>query len=107
LQVIVEAPDLHNLPAAVEVAVYRIALEALTNAVRHSKASRCSILITAGEQLCLEIEDDGVGINAGSPVGVGLSSMRERTIELGGEFQLQSGPRKGTSLSIRLPLSKS
>jgi signal transduction histidine kinase len=107
MQVIVEAPDLHNLPAAVEVAVYRIALEALTNAVRHSKASRCSILITAGEQLCLEIEDDGVGINAGSPVGVGLSSMRERTIELGGEFQLQSGPRKGTSLSIRLPLSKS
>jgi signal transduction histidine kinase len=107
LQVIIEAPDLHNLPAAVEVAVYRIALEALTNAVRHSQASRCSIRITAGEQLCLEIEDDGVGINAGSPVGVGLSSMRERTIELGGEFQLQSGPRKGTSLSIRLPLSKS
>jgi signal transduction histidine kinase len=107
LQVIIESPDLHDLPAAVEVAVYRIALEALTNAVRHSQASRCSIRITAGEQLCLEIEDDGVGINAGSPVGVGLSSMRERTIELGGEFQLQSGPQKGTSLSIRLPLSKS
>jgi signal transduction histidine kinase len=107
LQVIVEAPDLHDLPAAVEVAVYRIALEALTNAVRHSQASRCSIRITAGEQLCLEIEDDGVGINAGSPMGVGLSSMRKRTIELGGEFQLQSGPRKGIYLSIRLPLSKS
>jgi signal transduction histidine kinase len=108
MQVCVEAPDLlPDLPAAVEVAAYRIVLEALTNAVRHAQASQCSVRITAGELLYLEIEDNGVGMPIDAPVGVGLSSMRERAVELGGEFRLLSRPGEGTHLSIRLPLSKS
>jgi signal transduction histidine kinase len=104
LQVDVEVQELPALPAAVEVAAYRIALEALTNVARHSRASHCYLHLQADEQLCLQIEDDGVGMQSNSTAGVGLSSMRQRTTELGGEFSIQSKPGNGTRLIIRLPL---
>jgi signal transduction histidine kinase len=96
---------LPNLPAAVEVAAYRIALEAMTNAARHAHASRCYVRLTAGDDLHLEIEDNGVGMPDRVPYGVGLASMRERAAELGGNFRLQSSPEAGTLLSISLPIA--
>jgi signal transduction histidine kinase len=106
LHIRIDAPEtLPPLPAAVEVAAYRIALEALTNTARHAHASQCTLRLKLEDELCLEIMDNGVGLPAQPSSGVGLASMRERTAELGGEFSLQSKPGAGTHLTIRLPLA--
>jgi signal transduction histidine kinase len=107
-QVLVEAPeDLPRLPAAVEVAVYRITQEALTNVVRHAQAKRCIVrLAVMKEDVALDILDDGVGIPAEPTAGVGLSSMRERAAELGGSCVVESVPKGGTRVLVCLPLPK-
>ena len=99
--VIVEStPDmLPPLPAAVEVAAYRIALEAINNVVRHAKAATCtvSLVLDGGDQeaLTIRVEDDGIGLPHPLIPGIGLSSMRDRAEELGGicEFADLSGWR--------------
>jgi signal transduction histidine kinase len=107
LSIAVEASTMMpSLPAAVEVAAYRIATEAITNVVRHAAAHYCTIRLHAGETLELEIYDDGRGVSADTRPGVGLSSMRERAAELGGTFSLQATPGEGTRLFIRLPMAK-
>src|SRR5215204_156836 len=107
LSVLVEAPeDLPDLPAAVEVAVYRITQEALTNVARHARARSYVVRLAVNEELELEIVDDGVGIPAERSAGVGLSSMRERASELGGSCAVQSVPEGGTRVLVRLPLPK-
>jgi signal transduction histidine kinase len=107
LTINVEAPEeLPPLPAAVEVAAYRIIQEALTNVVRHSKASRCIVRIGLGEYLKVEIEDNGVGFTARSEKngGVGFLSMRERAVELGGTFLVEPGPGGGARVLASLPI---
>jgi signal transduction histidine kinase len=107
LRVSVEAPEsLPGLPAAVEVAVYRITQEALTNVGRHAQADSCVVRLAVNEDVALEIVDDGLGIPAGRGAGVGLSSMHERTSELGGSCIVQSVPKGGTQVLVRLPLPK-
>ena len=104
----VEAPEkLPPLPAAVEVACYRIAQEAITNVARHSGAASCRIRLSVdegGDELRLEVADDGVGIPEERRTGVGLSSMRERAAELGGALDVTAAPEGGTRLYVRLPL---
>ncbi|HEY3229082.1 MAG TPA: sensor histidine kinase, partial [Roseiflexaceae bacterium] len=105
LQITIDAPDhLPPLPAAVEVAAYRIMQEALTNVVRHAQARTCAVCLTLGDALDVEIRDDGVGLPPGRRAGVGLTSMRERTAELGGTYQIESMPGEGTCIHARLPL---
>jgi signal transduction histidine kinase len=106
LRVLVEGPgDLAHLPAAVEVAVYRIAQEALTNVVRHARAKGCVARLAVDEDVVvLEIVDDGVGIPDERSAGVGLSSMHERASELGGSCVVQSVQEGGTQVLVRLPL---
>jgi len=107
LRVLVEAPeDIPDLPAAVEVAVYRITQEALTNVARHARAQTCVVRLVVNDDVTLEIVDDGVGIYAERSAGVGLSSMRERASELGGSCVVQPVPKGGTQVLVRLPLSK-
>lgn len=106
VQVTLHAELPPTLPAAVDVAAYRIASEAVGNAVRHARAERVRIAVDAGDDdLELDITDDGIGFSpgAGHDVGVGLSSMRERTDELGGRFSLTSGTG-GTRVLVTLPL---
>ena len=107
LTITVEAPArLPPLPAAVEVAAYRIAQEALTNVVRHADAHTCTIRLALDEAagvLALEIRDDGRGLAAPRPTGVGLASMRERAEELGGHLMIASAPAAGTCVQARLP----
>jgi signal transduction histidine kinase len=107
LGVSVEAPEeMPPLPAAVEVAAYRIAQEAMTNAVRHAGASRCSVrfdLDQGAGLLRLEVIDDGRGIGEDRGVGVGLSSMRERAEELGGTCVVEPVPEGGTRVLAKLP----
>lgn len=108
--VTVEAPEaLPPLPAAVEVAAYRIAHEALTNAARHARArSRRVRLALEGAperpELVLEISDDGVGLPAELRAGVGFSSMRERAEELGGTLSVESPSGGGVRVLAKLPL---
>jgi len=102
----VEAPQrLPSLPAAVEVACYRITQEALTNVVRHAGASSCLVRLALEKGagiVRLEVIDDGQGINEHHKAGVGLSSMRERAEELGGTCMIEPLPKGGTSVSARL-----
>ncbi len=108
LQVEFDASEpLPALPAAVEVAAYRIALEAFTNIIKHARASRCQIQIRVKEEsLILEIIDDGRGVLDGVLPGVGFSSMRERASELGGECLVEMIPTGGTRVRTRLPISR-
>lgn len=105
LVVRVQAPDrLPSLPAAVEVAAYRIAAEALTNVSRHAKAARCDVRIRITDALELFIDDDGVGIGAVTGQGFGLSSMAERAAELGGICLVEPLEPSGTRVAARLPM---
>src|SRR5215211_4171151 len=107
LRVSVEArEDLPNLPAAVEVAVYRITQEALTNVARHARARSSVVRLAVNEDVALEIVDEGVGIPAERSAGVGLSSMQERASELGGSCVVEPAPKGGTQVLVRLPLPK-
>jgi len=109
LQVAVQAPDpLPPLPAAVEVAAYRIATEAMTNVARHAHARHCLLHLEVGDvsdELTVEVCDDGIGVPAGPPVGVGLPSMAERAAELGGHCQVTRLDGGGTRVLARLPLA--
>jgi len=94
------------LPAAVEVACYRIVQEALANVVRHARASHCSIRLRLDDEagaLSVEVEDDGRGIRADHSAGVGMISMRERTEELGGWCTVESVVGGGTLVRALLP----
>ncbi|MEU6711692.1 histidine kinase [Nonomuraea sp. NPDC046802] len=105
LAVRVEAEgDLTGLPAASEVAAYRIVCEALTNVARHAGATTCHVRVTvAGNELEVEVSDDGRGVRPGAVVGVGLVGMRERAEELGGRCTVGPGPGGGTRVYAVLP----
>jgi signal transduction histidine kinase len=105
IPVTVEADDLPRLPAASEVAAYRIAQEALTNVVRHAAATQACVRVAcAPDALVVEVVDDGTGIVVPRPDGVGLGSMRSRAEEIGGSFLLDAQPGRGTRVVARLPL---
>jgi signal transduction histidine kinase len=90
-------PPLPRLPAAVEVAAYRIVTEALTNVARHSGATRAEVRIDEGEpgELTLTVSDDGPAVNGAWVPGVGLRSMLERVTELGGRMLAEPTPSGG------------
>ncbi len=94
--------DLDDLPAAAEVAAFRIVGEALTNVARHAQASRVHVTIAHRDgALHLCVGDDGVGVRPGTRTGVGLGSMHQRAAELGGSCTVTSGP--GTTVRAVLP----
>jgi two-component system, NarL family, sensor kinase len=106
IRVEVLADDVEPLPAAVEVAAYLIVLESLTNTARHAGARSSSVeLRRDGAALLIEVRDDGPGLPTGYRAGVGLSSIRERAVELGGSAVIGSAPGGGTLVSARIPLS--
>ncbi len=111
-QITVDLPEtLPPLSAAVEVAIYRITQEALTNVVRHASAKKCAVRLSIEESeeafmLHLDVSDNGVGLRSNHIAGVGLSSMRERAEELGGGFRMESQPLAGTRLLASLPMGK-
>jgi len=103
----VEASEpMPSLPAAVEVACYRIVQEALTNVVRHAGARRCEVHMDVEDTLCMEIRDDGSGLPTNPRSGVGLRSMRERAEELGGSCIISATHGGGTSVRAQLPLPR-
>ncbi len=100
-RITVEGSELPPLPAAVEVAAYRIAVEAMTNAVHHASARRCviSLAVDGSGNLQVDVADDGAGIPAHPAGGLGLPSMRERAAELGGCCSIERSPAGGTRRS--------
>jgi signal transduction histidine kinase len=102
VRLLLEDP-LPRLPAAVEVAAYRIVGEALANVVRHAQARSCEVAVRRGRALVVEVSDDGVGFVAPRPGGVGLDSMRERAAELGGDCEIVGREPRGTLIRVRLP----
>jgi two-component system, NarL family, sensor kinase len=105
VQISVDAPaSLPDIPAAIEVAAFRILQEALNNVIRHAEARCCTITITTNSGLQVRIEDDGVGLAATVRSGVGLQSMRERATEVGGECVIANGARRGVIVCVSLPV---
>jgi signal transduction histidine kinase len=125
----VVAPEsLPELPAAVEVAAFRIAVEAMTNAARHSGAATCRVRVAVamgvgsavsvvpaadgnaaagggGPMLLVEVADDGRGLPDHVRPGIGLVSMRERAAEVGGTCTIGPGTAGGTLVLARLPFA--
>lgn len=100
--------DLSSLASPVRVAAYRIICEALTNMARHSRARSCVVSIRLDDDLNVEVVDDGVGIPRGEvPAwsGVGLRSMRERALELGGAWEIEPGALGGTRVAATFPVN--
>ena len=106
LRLQVTAPDpMPALPAATEVAVYRIASEAIHNVVKHAQATCCMVSIDVQAQtLVLSVSDDGQVPAVSQTSGIGLQSMQERAAELGGTFVLHAEENGGTRVEVRLPL---
>jgi signal transduction histidine kinase len=101
----IDLPDtLPALPAAVEVAAYRIAVEALTNAARHAPGAQVSVRLAVNGRLELSVADGGSGLPDGYRAGVGLTSMRERAAELGGECVVSRREPGGTLVRAEFPL---
>jgi signal transduction histidine kinase len=101
----IDAP-LPALPAAIEVVAYRIATEAMANAVRHAAATSCIVALRVDRDgLVVEVTDDGRGIDPSAPAGVGLRSIDERAAEVGGEVDFLARPGGGTIVRARLPLT--
>ena len=114
LDVTLDVPsDLGRLPDAIELALFRVLQETLTNVHRHSGASTAHVLILDdAEQVVLEVKDNGHGIpdevlthfhTTGSGMGVGLAGIRERARELGGKLKLESDGN-GTVVRITIPI---
>ena len=95
------------LPERINIAVYRVTQEALTNVTRHAHANQVRITLTrnGAEGLCLVIADDGRGMDpARATGGLGLLGASERAAALGGELRVESVPGGGVRLGLRIPL---
>jgi PAS domain S-box-containing protein len=103
------ASDTIQLSAPLEEGLYRIAQEALNNALKHAKASSVTVrIVTADEHIVLEVEDNGIGINPETVdcrEGMGMASMQERAKRLGGTMQVHSAPGQGTRVSVRVKIN--
>lgn len=90
---------------AVELACARIAGEAMDNALRHAQAREVVVsLSTDGDELLLEVADDGAGFAPGRSAGTGLLAMRERALQAGGRVDIDAAPGAGTRVRVRMPL---
>ena len=101
------APTFERLPADLEIALYRLVQECLSNVVKHSQAKKVVVsLERTSDALVLEVSDNGVGIgdlNAARRLSYGLAGMRQRVRAVGGNFEVASAPGKGTQVRAVVP----
>jgi PAS domain S-box-containing protein len=102
------AQALDNIPQSVSIGIFRIYQESLNNVAKHAEAGRVrSSLETNGQELVLKVADDGKGFEARSASvkkSLGLISMRERALMMGGNWEILSEPNKGTTIILRIPI---
>ena len=99
-------PSLPVLAPEEELAIYRVAQEALTNVMRHARANRVVLGLGAvGGSLVLRVADDGTGLGDGEE-GAGLTGMRERAIMIGAHLEIGEGAERGVDVRLTLPLEK-
>jgi PAS domain S-box-containing protein len=113
LRLTLHAPGLERqrLEPELEIALFRVYQEALSNAIKHARARTVDVrLQREGSEIVLAIRDDGVGFEpnpehaaSGGPPGLGLAGMRERVAALGGRLEVDSGPGRGTTVTASLP----
>lgn len=105
-------PEADRLPSAIEVTLYRVAQEAMTNVIRHAQPTRASVvLLRRSAEVTLMVEDDGRGFDPESPRSdgvdsLGLLGMRERVALVGGTLAIESRPGNGTSIRAQIPLKR-
>jgi signal transduction histidine kinase len=108
LRIRVDAPEqMPEIPAACEVAAFRIVQEALNNVIRHAQARQCTISLYINGALEVIVQDDGVGLPANARSGVGMLSMQERAAEVGGVCRIETGDLGGVRVRLILPLAES
>lgn len=106
------SPGLGRLPGRIEVTLYRIAQEAITNIVRHARATRASaVVLQRTNEVTLLVEDDGQGFDLASledngAKRLGLSGMQERAALTGGTCAVESTPAQGTTVRVRIPVGE-
>jgi signal transduction histidine kinase len=103
---VVEPEAAERLPGALEQELYRVAQEALNNALKHGRPGRIAVCLRqAAGQVSLEIADDGVGFDVAARAngGLGLRGMRERVARLGGKLDIESAPGLGTRVRVEVP----
>jgi two-component system sensor histidine kinase UhpB len=99
--------SLDRVGEALNITVYRVVQEALTNVARHARARHLEIRVHRGTALTVEVQDDGIGMDRdASGGGFGLPGMRERVESLGGAMQLASRRGRGVTLTVELPLAE-
>jgi signal transduction histidine kinase len=104
LQILVNCPYMTKLAPNIKYALYQIVSEAVTNVAKHSGATVCTICITPSTHgVCVSVSDNGIGLSAEPAHGIGLASMHERTIELGGECVIRPGQSGGTQVLVHIP----
>lgn len=96
--------DLSAVPANVGLVAYRIIQEATTNIVNHARATTCTIRLSLGDDLAIEIEDDGIGLSDQRQNGLGLKSMQDRAAEMKGSFVINSSSLEGTRIISHIPV---
>jgi len=96
-----------ELSRGAALALYRIMQEAVGNAAKHARAKRIGVRLTrANDTVSLVVSDDGAGFDRdelGTSPGLGLITMRERAGQLGGTFQVESAPSRGTTIRVDIP----
>jgi signal transduction histidine kinase len=100
---------MRRVPPQAEIALFRIAQEALNNVAKHSRAREVDIELTSNGECALSVSDDGVGLHPnpqrnGRPSTFGVVTMRERALSIGGRFEIRARPGGGTSVVVRIPL---
>jgi signal transduction histidine kinase len=104
LQITLDVPEqLPEMPAAVEVAIFRIVQEALSNVIRHAQARQCTISLHMNGALDVMVVDDGAGLPTAPRRGVGLVSMQERAAEVGGICRIDNREQGGVRVWLTVP----
>ena len=101
------ADEEERFPPDIELALFRIAQEAVNNAVKHSEGTSLDVCLSRdGDDITLQVTDNGIGFPSASEgnSGFGLSGMQRRAFRLGGSFMVQPAPGQGTTLIARIPL---
>jgi len=102
-----EAQEVDKLPESMEIGVFRVIQELISNILKHAEAKEVSVqLFKNKDHIVLIVEDDGIGIESAKSdkKGIGLMNISARVQALNGSYSFDSGPKAGTVTNIRIPL---